>query len=163
MALFKCDPNLFSTMEYSKNYRQQFIVKIVDFGNTTKYEIIIMKIWNPTLKAQMKTINCSANDPCSDMDVDKTEEHKEQSISKQEQIDRKNIFLLFSQSSKYNNASQIYKQRNFHCLKENQTVFDHYKIFGKFAEDNKKSQSLSPKSLRISMSNISAHFISFEF
>ena len=27
-------------MEYSKNYRQQLIEKIVDFGNTTEYEIL---------------------------------------------------------------------------------------------------------------------------
>ena len=29
-----------STMEYSKNYRQLLIDKIVDFGNTTEYEIL---------------------------------------------------------------------------------------------------------------------------
>ena len=27
-------------MEYSKNYRQQLIEKIADFGNTTEYEIL---------------------------------------------------------------------------------------------------------------------------
>ena len=32
--------------------------------------------------------NCSSSDSCSDMDVDNTEEQKEQSISKQEKIDR---------------------------------------------------------------------------
>ena len=37
-------------MEYSKNYRQQ----LIEFGNTTEYEILHMIIWNPTLKAQMK-------------------------------------------------------------------------------------------------------------
>ena len=33
--------------------------------------------------------NCSSSDFCSDMDIGNTEEYKEQSISKQEQIDRK--------------------------------------------------------------------------
>ena len=48
--------------------------------------------------------NCSSSDSCSDMDVDNTEEQKEQ-------IDRKIFVQLFSQWSKYNNASQIYKTR----------------------------------------------------
>ena len=52
-----------------------------------------MIIWNLNLKVQMK---CSSSDSCSDIDVDNTEEHKELSIYKQEQIDRKTVFLLFS-------------------------------------------------------------------
>ena len=35
---------------------------------------------------------CSSSDSCSYMDVDNTEEHKEQSIFKQEQINRKTCF-----------------------------------------------------------------------
>ena len=82
------------------------------------------------------------------MDVDNTEEHKEQSISKQEQINRKNIFLLFSQWSKYNNASQTYKTRKLYWSeRKTRTVFDHYKIFREFAEDNRKSQSRSPRKI----------------
>ena len=30
-TLFKCDPPLFSIIEYSKNYRQQLIEKIIYF------------------------------------------------------------------------------------------------------------------------------------
>ena len=36
--------------------------------------------------------NCSSRDSFSDMDVDNTEEHKEQSNFKQEQINRKTCF-----------------------------------------------------------------------
>ena len=61
-------------MEYSKNYRQQLIDKIVDFGNTTEYDILHND--NTTLKAQMKTTNCSSSDSCSIMDVDNTKELK---------------------------------------------------------------------------------------
>ena len=39
-TLFKCNPSLFLLMEYSKNYRQQLIKQIIDFGNTTEYEIL---------------------------------------------------------------------------------------------------------------------------
>ena len=38
--------------------------------------------------------NFPLSDSCSNMDVDNTEEHKEQSISKQEQIDRKTFFTI---------------------------------------------------------------------
>ena len=75
-------------MEYSKNYRLQFIEKIVDFGYTTEYEIL----HNDNTESDSQSSNednCPSSDSCSDMDVDNTEEHKEQSISKQEQIDRK--------------------------------------------------------------------------
>ena len=40
--------------------------------------------------------NFSSSDSCSDMDVNNTEEHKEQSISKQEQK-YINFFFIFSQ------------------------------------------------------------------
>ena len=57
----------------------------------TRFYIVI--IWNLTLKAQMKITNCSSNESCSDMDVNNAEEHKQLSISEQEQIDRKTFFL----------------------------------------------------------------------
>ena len=85
-TLFKYDPSLFLTMEYSKNYSQQLIEKIVDSGNTTEYEIL----YNDNMESDSQGSNednCSSSDSCSDMDVDNTEEQKEQSISKQEQID----------------------------------------------------------------------------
>ena len=82
------------------------------------------------------------------MDVDNTEEQKEQSISKQEQIDRKIFVQLFSQWSKYNNASQIYKALKLSWSeRKTRTIFDHYKIFQEFAEDNRKSQSRSPRKI----------------
>ena len=84
--------SLFSTMEFSKNYRQQLIEKIVDFGNTTEYEIL----HNDNMESDSQSSNeenCSSRDSCSDMDVDNTEEHKEQSVSMQEKIDRKTFFL----------------------------------------------------------------------
>ena len=101
---------LLSTMQYSKNYRQQLIDKIVDFGNTTEYEILHSDNMESDSQSSNDE-NCSSSDSCSDMDVENTEKHKEQSISKQEQIDRKTFVQLFSQWSKYNNASQIYKTR----------------------------------------------------
>ena len=94
-TLFKCDPSLFSIMEYSQNYRQQLIEKIVDFGNTTEYEIL----HNDNMESDSQSSNednCSSSDSCSDMDVDNTEEQKEQNISKQEQIDRKHLFTILT-------------------------------------------------------------------
>ena len=139
-------------MECSKNYRQQLIDKIVDFGNTTEYEIL----HNDNMESDSQSSNednCSSSDSCSDMDVDNTEEHKEQCISKQEQIDKKTFVQLFSQWSKYNNASQIYKTRKLKWPEKTRTVFDHYKIFGEFAENNRKSQSRLQERLRMSMLN----------
>ena len=40
--------------------------------------------------------NCSSSYFCTDMDVDNTEEHKEQSISKQEQINRKHFLTILT-------------------------------------------------------------------
>ena len=47
----------------------------------------------------------------------------------------------------YNNASQIYKTWYFHSLKEKPGPIWYYKIFGEFAEDNRKSQSSSPRKI----------------
>ena len=55
-------------MEYSKNYRQQLIEKIVDFGNTAEYEIL----HNDNMESDSQSSNedkCSSNDSCSDMNV----------------------------------------------------------------------------------------------
>ena len=73
-------------MEYSKNYRQQLIDKIVDFGNTTEYEILYNNMESDYQSSNED--NCSSSDFCFDMDVENIEKHKEQSASKQEQIDR---------------------------------------------------------------------------
>ena len=40
--------------------------------------------------------NFPSSDTCSDMNVDNTKEHKEQSISKQEQINRKTFVTILS-------------------------------------------------------------------
>ena len=108
--------SLFSTMEFPKNYRQQLIEQIVDFGNTTEYEIL--RYDNMESDSQSSNKNFSSNDFCSDMNVDNTEELKEQSISKQEQIDRK-IFSYYSHNDQ--NIIMLLKctkQGNFDGLKE---------------------------------------------
>ena len=77
-------------MEYIKNCKQQLNEQIVDFGNTTEYEIL----HNDNMKSDSQSSNednCSSSDSCSVMDVESTKEHNEHSISKQEQIDIKNI------------------------------------------------------------------------
>ena len=86
---------LLSTMQYSKNYRQQLIDKIVDFGNTTEYEILHSDNMESDSQSSNDE-NCSSSDSCSDMDVENTEKHKEQSISKQEQIDRKTFLTILT-------------------------------------------------------------------
>ena len=104
-------------MEYSKNYRQQLIEKIVDFGNTTEYE----NLHNENMDSDSQSsneANCSSSDSCSDMDVDNTEEQKEQSISKQELIYRK-IFSYYSHNDQ--NIIMLLKctkQGSFHGLKD---------------------------------------------
>ena len=111
-TIFKCDPSLFSIMEYSKNYRQQHIDKIVDFGNTTEYEIL----HNDNMESDSQSSNedsCSPIDSCSDMDVDNTEEHKEQSISKQEQIDRKTFSYYYHNDQNIIMFLKYTKQGNF--------------------------------------------------
>ena len=62
-------------MIYSKNYRQQLIEKIVDFGNTTEYEILHNDNIESNFQSSIED-NYSSNDSSSDMDVDNTEEHK---------------------------------------------------------------------------------------
>ena len=106
-------------MEYSKNYRQQLIEKIVDFGNTTEYEIL----HNDNIESDSQSSNednCSSNDSCSDMDVDNTEEQKEQSISKLEQIDRKAFYYYSHNDQNIIMLLKYTKQGSFHGLKENQ-------------------------------------------
>ena len=58
-------------MEYSKNYRQQLIDKIADFGNTTEYEILHnynMEFYSQSLNED----NCSSSDSYSDLGVNNT-------------------------------------------------------------------------------------------
>ena len=62
--------------------------------------------------------NCSSSDSCSDMDVDNTEEQKEQSISKQEQIDRKKFYYYTHNDQNIIMFLKYTKQGNFHGLKE---------------------------------------------
>ena len=85
-----------SIMEYSKITDKNLLRKLLILETPQNMRFYIMIIWNPTLKAQMKTTNCSSSDSCSDMDVDNTEDHKEQSILKQEQIDRKAFFTILT-------------------------------------------------------------------
>ena len=83
------------------------------------------------------------------MDVDNTEEQKEQSISKQEQIDRKTFVQLFSQWSKYNT-----KQGRFHGLKQKPGLS---LIITRYSENflkNRKTQKGLLERLRMSMLNI---------
>ena len=90
-------------MEYFKNYRQQLIDQIFDFGSTTEYEIFYSDKMESDFQSSNED-NCPSSDSCSDMDVDNTEEHKELSISKQEQMESKTFLQLFLQWSKYKNT-----------------------------------------------------------
>ena len=114
-----------------------------------------MIIQNPTLKAQMKTSNCLSSDSSSDIDVDNAEEHKEQSISKHEQIDRK-TFSYYSPNDHYIIMLLKYtKQGNFHGLKEKPglslIITRHLENLMKITE--KATAGLKEK-LSMSMSNI---------
>ena len=137
-----------------KNYKQQLIQQIVDFGNTTEYEIL----HNDNMESDSQSSNednFSSNDSCSDMDVENTEEHKEQSISKQEQIDRK-IFSYYSHNDQNIIMFLKYiKQRNFYGPKEKPGLS---LINTRYSENldktTEKLQSRSPKILRMSMSNM---------
>ena len=61
-------------MEFSKNYRQQLIRRIVDFGNTTEYKILHCdKMEFNSLSSNED--NCSSSDSYSDMDVNNAEEN----------------------------------------------------------------------------------------
>ena len=63
-------------MEFSKNYKLQLIVQIVNFGDITKYEILHCD--NMESDSQISNEdNCSSSDSCSDMDIDNAKEHKE--------------------------------------------------------------------------------------
>ena len=84
---------------------------------------------------------------CLDMDADNTEEHKEQSICKQEQIDRKTFSYYSHNDQNIIMLLKYTKQGSFHGLIKTRTIFNHYKIFGEFAEDNRKSQSRSPRKI----------------
>ena len=87
-------------------YRQQLIEQIVDFRNTTEYEIL----HNNNMEFYFLSSNednCSPSDSYSNMNVGNVEEHKKISIYKQKQINEN--LLVFSQWSKYCNAPQIYK------------------------------------------------------
>ena len=104
-------------MEYSKNYRQHLIDKIVDFGNTTEYEIL----HNDNMESDSQSSNddnYSWSDSCSDMDVNNTEEHKEQSISKLEQIDRKTYSYYSHNDQNIKMLLKYTKQGSFNGLIE---------------------------------------------
>ena len=62
--------------------------------------------------------NCSSSDSCSDIDVDNTEEQKEQSIPKQEQIDRKTFSYYSHNDQNIIMLLKYTKQGSFHDLKE---------------------------------------------
>ena len=140
-------------MEYSKNYRQQLTDKIFDFRNTTKYEILHNNMESDSQSSNED--NCSSSDSRSDMNVDNTEEHKEQSISKQEQIDRKTFLQFFSQWSKYDNASQIYITRKLSLSERKPGPF---LIITRYSENllktTEKVKAGLLERLRISMSNM---------
>ena len=49
----------------------------------------------------------------------------------------------------------MYKTRKLSWSeRQTMTIFDHYKIFREFPEDNRKSQSRSPRKIEMSISNI---------
>ena len=92
--------------------------------------------------------NCSSSDSCFDMDVDNTEEHKEQNIYKQEQIAWKHFLTILTMIKIRQNAEQIYKTRKLSWSERKaRTVFDDDKIFREFHEDNRKSQSRSRRKI----------------
>ena len=89
------------------------------------------------------------------MDVDNTEEQKEQSIPKQEQIDRK-TFVYYSHNDQNIIVLLKYtKQGSLHGLKGKPGPS---LIITKYSENllktTKKSQSRPPRKLRMSVSNI---------
>ena len=73
--LFKCDSALLNNRIFKK-YRQQLIEQIVDFGNTTDYEILLCDNMESNSQSSNED-NCSSSDSYSDMDVDNVEEHKD--------------------------------------------------------------------------------------
>ena len=83
-------------MEYFKNYRQQLIEQIVDFGNTTEYEILYSDNMESDSEISNED-NFSSSDSCSNIVVDNAEEHKELRISKKQPTNMKAFLQLFSQ------------------------------------------------------------------
>ena len=141
-------------MEYSKNYRQQLIEKIFDFENTTEYEIL----YNDNMESDSQSSNednCSSSDSCSDMDVDNTEEHKEQSISKQEQIDRKTFVYYSHNDQNIIMLLKYTKQGSFHGLKQKPGLS---LIIARYSENflkaTEKAKAGILEKLRMSMPNI---------
>ena len=141
-------------MEYSKNYRQQLIEKIVDFGNTTEYEIL----HNDNMESDSQSSNednCSSSDSCSDMDVDNTEEQKEQRISKQEQIGRKTFSYYSHNDQNIIMLLKYTKQGSFHGLKDKpglSLIITRYSE--NFMKTTEKAKAGLQERLRMIMSNI---------
>ena len=155
MTLFKCDPALFSIIEYSKIYRQQLIEKNFWFGNTTKYDILHNDNIESDSQSQMKTTNCSSSDSYFDMEVDNTDKHKEQSISKQEQIDRKTFSYYSHNDQNIIMLHKYTKQGNFYGLKEKpglSLIITRYSE--NFMKTTEKDKAGLLERLRMSMSNI---------
>ena len=100
-------------------------------------------------------VNCSSSDSCSDMDVDNTEEHKEQNISKQEQIDRKTFSYYSHNDQNIIMYHKYTKQGNFHDLKEKpgpSLIITRYSE--NFLKTTGKGKADPQERLRMSMSNI---------
>ena len=89
--------------------------------------------------------NCSSSDSCSDMGVDNTEEHKEQSISKQERINKK-TFSYYSHNDQNIIMLHIYtKQRSFHGLKQKPVPFLIITIYSENLLKKKKPKQVFKK------------------
>ena len=99
--------------------------------------------------------NCSSSDSCSDMDVDNTEEQKEQSISKQEQIDRITFFYYSHNDQNIIMLLKYTKQGSFHGPKEKPELS---LIITRYSENllktTEKAKAGVQERLRMSMSNI---------
>ena len=89
------------------------------------------------------------------MDVDNTEEHKEQSNSKQEQIDRKYFLTILTMIKNIIILLKYAKQRNFHGLKEKLGLS---LIFSRYSENllktTEKAKAGLQERLKMSMSNL---------
>ena len=99
--------------------------------------------------------NFSSSDSCSDMDVDNTEEQNEQSISKQEQIDRKTFFYYSHNDQNIIMLLKYTKQGSFHGLKEKPGLSLIITRYSKnFLKTTEKAKAGLQERLRMSMSNI---------
>ena len=141
-------------MEYSKNYRQQLIETIFDFGNTTEYDIL----HNDNMESDSQSSNennCSSMDSCSDMNVDNTKEHKEQIISEQEQVDRLTFSYYYYNDQNIIMLLKYTKQANFHGPKDKPGPS---LIISRYSENllkiTEKAKAGLQERLRTSMSNI---------